>query len=94
MKFLSSELIVKTGVENVGELIGTVSISVGGIPVNDANHVIDVGEATSVDIIIGTDLHTVEITETSENDMSEGLTALRAEEAAAIEAAEAEEVTE
>ncbi len=90
MKFLSSELLAKTRVENVADMIGKISISIGGISVNDSGHVIDLGESKSVEVIIGDDIHSVEITEADDSDMSEGLKALRTAEVEAIEAAEKE----
>lgn len=94
MKFLAYELLEKTGVENFDQYVGAVSINIGGVPVNTRNHVIDVGESLSVDVIIGQDLHTVDIIESDETGMSEGLKAFRDAERDAIEAAEAQAATE
>lgn len=94
MKYLSSELIEKTGAENALESIGSMSVSIGGIAVNEASHVIDTGVSESVLIIIGTEEFAVILDEDHESDMSDGLRALRAVQVAEIEASEAVEVAE
>lgn len=68
MKYLAKEIIEKTGVEV--SVIGTVSIDIGGISVNEADHVIDMQDAEKVTVLIGTEEFEVELPETDPLEMS------------------------
>lgn len=52
MKYLASEILEKAGV-NIEETVGKVGISIGGINVNTPDHIINVQDATTVEIIVG-----------------------------------------
>lgn len=91
MKYLAHELLAKTEVPAVLEKIGTVSVNIGGIAINDPLHVIDCGNSESVEVMIGNEFHTVTLDESDESDMSTALRQLRADQTAELEAAESEE---
>lgn len=99
MKYLSREIIEKAGGTAAVDMTGMISISIGGVPVNENDHVIDCGDSTSVEVIIGSEIYTVELTETDESGMSEALREVRERETRdaeiqAAQEAEAETVTE
>ena len=69
MKYLAKEIVEKTGVD-ADEVIGKVSIDIGGISVNSWDHVIDMQDAEKVTVLIGTDEYVVELPETDDLEMS------------------------
>lgn len=90
MKYLASEILEKAGV-NVEETVGKVGVSIGGINVNTADHIINVQDATTVEIIVGAEApQTVELGDATEP--SEAVTAvLKARHPVQEEEAPAEE---
>ena len=88
MKYLAKEIVEKAGVDV--SVIGTVAITIGGISVNEADHIIDMQDAEEVTVLIGTDEYTVELPEEDELEMSPALKEVVAEEVAVAEAQEEE----
>lgn len=66
MRYLAIHLLELAGVETPGEKIGKVGVNVAGVTVNDPNHIINIQDAKSVDILVGPDKFTAAIPETQD----------------------------
>ena len=73
MQYLAIDLLLLAGVETPGDKIGKMSVNIGGIVVNDPTKVINIGDAKTVDIIVGVDKFTAEIPEAQDETHAENV---------------------
>ena len=59
MKYTCLEILEKTGIENPREKFGKMGITIGGVNANSAEKVINVQDATEVEVIVGKEAFTV-----------------------------------
>ena len=66
MKYTALEIIGFAGVEKPKTKIGKVSCSIGGVVVNTPDHVINVQDASEIDVIVANELFTASLPEDGE----------------------------
>lgn len=77
MKYTAKEIVVKTGIENPESVFGNVAVNIGGIAVNQPDHVINTQDAEKVSVIIGSEIYEVALPEEDPLEMSAGLKEIR-----------------
>lgn len=60
MKFKAKDILEKAGYEPASK-IGKVRVRIGGVSVNDPEHIINVQDAKEVDILVGIETQTVSL---------------------------------
>ncbi len=67
MKYLAKEIITAAG-KNPDEVIGKVSCNIGGVVVNRPDHILNLQDAKSVEVIVANEKITVDLSATTESD--------------------------
>lgn len=62
MKLTALDILHRAGVETPGDKIGKVSVSIGGVVANDPNKVINLQTAEEVEVIVGNESFTADLT--------------------------------
>lgn len=88
MKYTASELLRIAGVEQPQDVIGSVSVRIGGIAVNRPDHVINLQGATEVEIQVANERETVQLPTDRTEPSEEVKTAIKAKGEASTKAFE------